>query len=159
METGTDELSSTARMMALVRAEWEAPLRARIAELEAAVAESIVEAGLPNGLRTAVARLTGVLAAGLVEDLGAEQPDSEPVRGYVDAGEPRLFQVWSEGFPTHDGRGKATLRGTRAATSWDAAVLDVADRSELYSQTADGRWQFWGRDLFEFEEDARRRFG
>jgi hypothetical protein len=75
------------------------------------------------------------------------------------------YHIWSEGFATTGQSGQAMCHTDKPieAESFNEAVRIFADANPDFDESLvrhkDGRWTYWGCNLFDNETDARKSFG
>jgi hypothetical protein len=72
------------------------------------------------------------------------------------------FGIWSEGYIVSGNSSQANLIGTQEGKDFSDAIVKYAvDHPEFdeYLLQKDGNWYFWGCQLFDNEENARKSFG
>lgn len=74
--------------------------------------------------------------------------------------EPKVWQVWAEGYRTNGEAAGAKLLGEAESVTFGEAVLAVIEGNpELAKHFDPERVTYWGCRIFHREQDARRAFG
>ena len=72
----------------------------------------------------------------------------------------RMYKIWSEGFEKVGIKSRATFWGTATGRSFREACIDLASRHPNFAQLFNPELMTWMEcDLFDNEEDARKKFG